>query len=483
MRMVACAAIAVMAAAACGGCDGSSDGDGGDDDSCGSDVCSPGACGVLYRDGCEPVDCGLCRYDGAVIDPEGMSSSMFAGDPPVVVYVARNGVDHEMRLARLDGSAWTSEVVGLIAAGGASGPTTEVWRTAAGTTWVAWSDSEPMVFTAHRAAGAATWTFEPAVGPGVRPKFAELADGTVVLTYVSLGVPTAMHVHRRAGAGWGTPTVIADRAFALAIAAAGADVHVAWRNQDQDVRYALSSDGGAFAIEDVRTGIGGIATAATIAIDLDGSGVPHLAYSVGELATVHARRTGATWENTELGRGFGQDRGAALVAGESIHVAYLNAFALQIADRSGTRFTDQSVANRCDDGWVALGENGGGLHLVYSCYPSEGVFWLRRRAERFPDGWNARCQAVADVLYQTACSCAPDPQRPECCITVQTESGTSRQCSSGQTPRSIAYAVVCGDATVDPTILDGCEPAAAGAACIANPEEGVVVVPDACLPP
>jgi hypothetical protein len=490
MRMVLTAVTAALALAACGG--GSGDDSSGDDDGgidgggdCGAAVCEAGACGVVYRDGCAPLDCGLCRYDGAVIDAEGTSSSMTtAGGAPLVAYVAPDGQGgHEVRLAALAGSSWSSEVVAPALASGGGGTSTSVLRTASGAVWIAWSDTDPEVFTAHRD-GSGPWTVDVTHGRGVRPQLAELGDGTVLVAYAGIQ-PSGIQLRRYTGGAWSPPAVVAaDDAYALALAARGTAIHVAWRDDDQDARYARSVDGGAFTVEDLVTGVGGLATDATIALALDESGAPHVAYSVQEDTTVHARRSGDAWERTELGRTFGQGGGTALTVGSRVHVAHMDAFALQLADASGGTFAEQTVDDRCDEGPVAVGLDGGGaLHVVHACASDEGVSWLRRRAERFPDGWHAACEAIADTLYTTACSCAPDPQRPECCITATTPDGTSRHCSAGQSVRLIAYAAVCGDPTVEPSILDACGPAAGAVACTSDGDEGNATVPAACLPP
>jgi hypothetical protein len=480
---------AVIAATLLGACGASAD----DDDDIGvvdpcPDLasCVEGTCGVIYRDGCAPIECGLCRYDAGVIDPAGTASSFFPRGQPLVAYIAPGeGVLHEVRLARFDGETWTSELVDFVRVFPPGNPATAVWRADDGTEWVAWSDSDPFVWTASRAPGG-KWLLEGPLGRGVAPQLADLQTGAVVVAFIDFDqTPNLVRVHRRNELGWDIGTWVPDdsNTTAFALDARGFDVHVASRNEQQDVHYAPSRNGSPFFGDELEVGIGGFALDASVALDLDADGLPHVAYSWWEDSTLHAVKRDDAWRKSWLGRGFGQGTATAVEVEFEPHVAYMNAFGVQVADWSGDDFTEQTVAHRCEGGPLALERiDTGALLLVYSCYAEDGVYWLRRGPDRYPDGWIARCEAAADALYEVACSCAPDPEAPQCCITVETADATSRDCSAGQTPRTIARATVCGDPTVDPGMVDACLPAAAAATCSSDGEQGNVVVPAACLP-
>ncbi|HUQ01380.1 MAG TPA: hypothetical protein VM261_02745 [Kofleriaceae bacterium] len=484
------------AVVACGGGgsgddDGDGDPDGGNGDGgggggCSTDgVCAADACGTVYRSGCAPVDCGLCRYDGADVDPMGKSPSLAGGATPRVAYI-RDGGTPEVRVATFGGVSWSSEPVTTLTASGTNDLSTSIAIASDGAIWVTWTESDDTVNVATRPAAASTWTVERAIGSGVRPAIGVLASGAPVVAFAGIS-PSGIQLRTKNGGAWSPSTASPDGAFALAMAVSGDQIHLAWRNQADDVRYAGGAIG-ALVAEAVEVDVPDVPVDVDVAIAVSADGTPHVGYSYAVSEFGYATKAGGSWQKRRFGRWFGQGGGAALAvdsAGASlgrVHVAYLDAFALRLADIDGN-VAEQIVSNRCDTGQVTLGFDGAGaLHVVHGCENTRGIVWRARRGDRFADGWGASCDAIAQRLYETACSCAPDPARPKCCIVIPSDNGSRNVCSSGLSVAEIARAQLCGDPTVSPSILDACTPAADAAVCTVDGDEGMVTVPPVCLP-
>jgi hypothetical protein len=279
--------------------------------------------------------------------------------------------------------------------------------------------------------------------------------------------------------------VLASDVQTLALASRGDAIHLAWRTGDDESVWYARPDGAGFAVEPVDAEVSTIPTGVSLAIAVDGDGRPNLAYSIDESTIAWSVRTGSGWARTATaGLWWGNDGDAALaIAAGRVHLAYLHTFALQVADEVGGEWAEQTVSARCTGDTLvdAAFDAAGALHVVYSCPRGDGIYHLRRSAERYPDDHAERCAALATSLRDIACGCAAD-SRSDCCIAYTVGDREGSDCSASVGALGIAAAFVCGDATAAPAQLEACAAAATALTCRADGTDGVVDLPDACDP-
>jgi hypothetical protein len=423
--------------------------------------------GVIYVDGCAPVACGLFRYGNHEVDAHAESVAV-SGPGPLRFSYVRTQPARQVRMVTFSG--FSDELVAPITAAGATQGTsiTRIGSASGDVIWVVWSEADGHIHAAHRSTNTLVWTLTLDIATGTRP----VLDGfgsQPALAYVGAG---GIHVRTYDGNSWSPPTVIAADVAALDLArfSDGFDnVLVAWRTPSQEVRVARSRAGMPFVTTVLESGLPPNPNGATV--DLFET---RLVYGLDADTSVSAELiSDGTWRKRTFGHFRGQGSGAGWSQSIGAAFAYTSDVGVHVGSFLNNGLThEQVVSRRCGHGAVLIGSNVTSPVIAHLC--ADGTLYVLDGGLDFPDGWNARCLAASGELADAANTCAI----AQACII---EGGRSL-CGTGAYVDDVAYAQTCGDPTVDPAIIDACEAATPGVACMPQGNDGTATVPAACAP-
>lgn len=440
---------------------------GGGANACGAALCAAigDACGSLV-DACgQSITCHLCRYSAETAADTYASALSLAAGPSVQIAASSSDVTLATR-----GAPWTAESV----APGA-GSIVDLAQAPDGTPWIAFSEGEPLR-VAHRSNGA--WTVDTLSEDAASAAIAVGSDGTPHVAWVGAGSTQSFGLYLASftGGAW-TEELVTTSSARMDLAVSGDEPQIVyWDKLAKSMLLARPAAGG-FDTEVVVDGLA--ADDVSLALAFDAAGRPHVAYAVtgtGPDPLLHAVRENGQWAITGVASDAenGDKRVRIVLSPEGTPaIGFVGREGLSVATESGAGWLSQVISPRCggESPFDIAFDASGTFLLAHAC---DGAVVLLERTGLYPEGYVETCSGTSATLCERGCEC--NQSGSDCCMHTSNGSGTC----SGPLSYCVEHvaAILCGDATQEPALLDGCNADAAASEC--SMTEPGILLPDSC---
>lgn len=408
--------------------------------------------------------------------PTAVQGALTLARGPAGLEVAYPKTGGDLTVATLTGGSFTSDT-----ATGHSMPSGAAFVVAPdGTPWIAFGGSALTI--AHEESGS--WIVDTVTGTFAHVALAVGADGTpwIAANGFAQSVAAGVLLVKRSGASWITEHAATPPGSAavmeVGLGVSGGVPQIGWLAQDGSVH--LTKPDGAGGYTDAAVGSGQYDGGLAVIVDKDDT--LHLAYQANGRDPSLVTYVGGSWQTemvaTDLDSNFVM-RLAAAPDGSIAMGWFSHTYGVRVAVRAPAGgWSTQSIFGYCQDpSRLSLAFDASSqLYAAHNC-SEPGALWLR--GAPYPAAYPDTCKTVARALCQKAFGCCGDAASQNCCL--ETSQGGSACSNPEGYCETTTVRNVCGNATQDPSIVDGCNAVADQATCATTPQPGALV-PDACAP-